>query len=89
MQREEMRDVAMVVAYVVAILRPLLQLSPRPDLRLQQFVAQLGDLRPVVGIDIERGGGLDVVREQVPDDFLIVGDARFLGAMLRATSRPA
>ena len=41
MQRKQMRDVTVLVAYIVAILRPLLQLAPGTDLRLQQFLAKL------------------------------------------------
>src|SRR5712692_10213709 len=77
----------MLVVWIVAIDRPLLQLTPPSDLRTQQPIAQSGDTLTVFLVDIQRLSGSDVVAEQIPDELLIVGHAIFRRSMLRGPTQ--
>ncbi len=75
MHRDQMREMPVLVFGIVEIVRPFLQLSPLPDLRPEQPVAHRGDFLPIIRVHTQRLRGLDVVREQIPRELLLVGIA--------------
>jgi len=73
--------VAVVVFGIVAVFHPFLELAPFADFGLEEFVAHGGDFGALVGVDVESFAGFDEVSEEAVDDFLVIEDAFFEGAV--------
>jgi hypothetical protein len=72
---EQVGDVAVAVVGIVHVLHPFLELAPAADPRPGRRSRRPATRFCGSGIDVEFGGGFDVVGEQIPDDLLVVGSA--------------
>src|SRR4051812_25447169 len=83
MNSNQVRQMAMVVAGVITIHHPFLQLPPLPDFRPEQLITPLHEGGAEIAVYAERVGGGRSVVKNIPDELLIVRNTILPGTVFR------